>query len=154
MFAVSKSFYNYALVVMSSMCVVCGKKKRTHDISLFRFPYNDPPRFVQWLVRLKLTAEEVKSTDRVCSDHFLPDSYETLQVKCPELQPSACQSVPKVTRTLKPSHRLRKSKTNQLERKGNGALLEKRKKLDRFELTRLPLLLGSLYRKNTDFVSF
>ena len=77
--------------------------RQEEDISLFRFPYNDPPRFVQWLVRLKLTAEEVKSTDRVCSDHFLPDSYETLQVKCPELQPSACQSVPKVTRTLKPS---------------------------------------------------
>ena len=60
------------------------RSKRTHDISLFRFPYNDLPRFVQWL---KLTAEEVKSTGRVCSDHFLPDSYETLQVKCPDFQP-------------------------------------------------------------------
>ena len=62
------------------------------------------------------TTEEVKSTDRMCSDQLPPASFEeTVQVKFKEL--SAGESLPKMTNTLKLSALPHTTKSNQPVRK-------------------------------------
>ena len=62
---------------MPHFCIICWKTQSEHKICLFSFPFKDYRRFPQWLVRLRLTNDDVKRTDKVCSDHFTPDSFDT-----------------------------------------------------------------------------
>ena len=58
-------------IMDNQSCIVCGKKRTEHGVSLFSLPCDSRQCFPQWLARLQLKKEEVKRQTK-CEPSALP----------------------------------------------------------------------------------